>query len=754
VAGGTPIAPAGAVARADRSDVLGAVALCAAAFLTARAGGAQTSGESTPPDEPPIQRDTVEVTAPMPVDGSPVDASRFPGNVQSLSAERIDTLRRPDLAAALDETVAGVHLSDPQGNAFAANVYFRGFEASPQLGAPQGLSVYQDGVRMNDAFGDTVHWELLPTRALRQVEVVPGADPLFGRNSLGGAVALRTRTGFDGDLDSAEGSGGSFGRRGAAVERGRHEGAFGYFLSADGVQEDGWRDSSPSRVGRIFASGGWRGGRAGVDLSVSAAASDVAGNGTAPENLVDADRAAVFTRPDAANGRDVLVSARTRMDPSGSTGVVAEAHVRRTALETANGDLDPVQGSNDAAAVDRRTRTEATSGGGSARIESRARWLGLSQQLSAGAGFESGKSRYAAESELGAFDASRTFHGSGNFDRAAAVDLDASVANPYAFVTEAVSPWPAWTVTAAARWDAVRTELSDRIGSALDGSRRASRVNPSLGVTWAALPSLTAFARGGEASREPTPAELACSDPSAPCRIPTEFTSDPPLEEVVARTVEAGVRGRAGAVRWSAAAYRTSTSDDILFVASGGAPGRGYFANVGSTLRTGVEVSADASSGPWSGHLSYSWLRAEFGSGFLENVPDHPLARDGLLAVREGDRLPNLPEHSLEADVDFRASGAWTVGLGVRYLSSQFLRGDEANLLRPLGAQCAVSLRTTVRVGRGWEVWLRADNLLDARDDVYGELGTAEPLLPNPPGNRFVSPAAPRRFVAGLRFEH
>jgi iron complex outermembrane recepter protein len=739
------------VRRPKPAERLRAAGLLATGVLAAVVGRAQTPD----PAPPPVQTDAIEVTAPAPVDGSPVDAARFPGNVQSVSGERIEALRRPDVAGALDETIAGVHSSDPQGNAFSPNLFFRGFEASPQLGAPQGLSVYQDGVRVNDPFGDTVHWDLLPTAALAGVEVVPGADPLFGRNSLGGAVALRTRTGFDGPVDAVEGSGGSFGRRGLSLERGREAGAFGYFLALDGLEEDGWRESSPSRLGRLFASGAWRGSRATADVSVSLGASELSGNGTAPESLFAAQRDAVFTRPDRADGRSALVAARSRVDLSTTTGLAAEAHVRRTILETANGDLAPDADAGDGApdGVDRRTRTASTSAGGSARLESRGPLLGVPQRLSIGGGFESGVSRYEASSELGAFDATRTFVGSGAVDPSAAVGLDATVANPYAFFTEALSPWPAWTLTLSARWDSVKTTLTDELGGELDGARRSSRVNPSVGLSWAAAPRLVAFARWGEASREPTPAELACADPVAPCRLPTDFTSDPPLSRVVARTVEAGLRGREGPIRWSAAAYRTKTDDDILFIASGGAPGRGYFANVGATSRTGVELAVDAFAGPWRGHLSYSWLRAEFASAFLETVPDHPLATGGVVAVRAGDRLPALPEHSLEADLDFHPRGAWSVGAGVRYLSPQFLRGDEANLLAPIAAQCAVSLRASLRVAPSWLVWLRADNLLDARNDTYGELGTAEPLLPNPPGNRFVSPSAPRRVVAGLRFE-
>lgn len=60
-------------------------------------------------------------------------------------------VRRP-LPAAL----AGVVANPAQNNPWQPDIAFRGFTASPLMGAPQGLSVFLDGVRVNEAFGDTV----------------------------------------------------------------------------------------------------------------------------------------------------------------------------------------------------------------------------------------------------------------------------------------------------------------------------------------------------------------------------------------------------------------------------------------------------------------------------------------------------------------------------------------------------------------------------------------------------------------------
>jgi hypothetical protein len=86
--------------------------------------------------------------------------------------------------------------SSPSGNDFQPDVSFRGFAASPLLGTPQGLSVFQDGVRINEAFADVVNWDLLPQNAIASMQLLPGSNPVFGLNTLGGALTLSMKDGF------------------------------------------------------------------------------------------------------------------------------------------------------------------------------------------------------------------------------------------------------------------------------------------------------------------------------------------------------------------------------------------------------------------------------------------------------------------------------------------------------------------------------------------------------------------------------
>ena len=61
------------------------------------------------------------------------------------------------------------------------------------------------------------------------------------------------------------------------------------------------------------------------------------------------------------------------------------------------------------------------------------------------------------------------------------------------------------------------------------------------------MPGITAYGGYSESNRAPTPLELGCSNPNQPCLIESFLVSDPPLQQVVSHTYEAGLRGdRAG----------------------------------------------------------------------------------------------------------------------------------------------------------------------------------------------------------------
>ncbi len=185
----------------------------------------------------------VLVVAPLGVTREP---DRVPADAQRASADQIDRLQALDLTDFLNRSFGSININHAQNNPLQPDFNFRGFTASPLLGLPQGLSVYQNGARINEPFGDTVSWDLIASSAIQDVQLLAGANPVFGLNTLGGAMTLRMKDGFSYQGSAAEMYAGSFSRFGATVQSGGNNGRWGYYVNADYFEEDGWRDFSAS----------------------------------------------------------------------------------------------------------------------------------------------------------------------------------------------------------------------------------------------------------------------------------------------------------------------------------------------------------------------------------------------------------------------------------------------------------------------------------------------------------------------------
>jgi outer membrane receptor protein involved in Fe transport len=174
----------------------------------------------------------------------------------------------------------------------------------------------------------------------------------------------------------------------------------------------------------------------------------------------------------------------------------------------------------------------------------------------------------------------------------------------------------AFSMTAGGRFNDARIALEDQIGTALNGNSTYERFNPIIGGTYKIIPELSAYAGYSEANRAPTPLELGCADPARPCLIAAFLVSDPPLKQVVARTVEAGLRGtkdlNIGTLGWKLGGFRTDNTDDILAIPSPALQGFGYFQNVGSTRRQGIEAEVTLKSRALQLYASYALVDARF----------------------------------------------------------------------------------------------------------------------------------------------
>lgn len=735
-----------------------AVAVLAALHAYCAPAAAQAAQEL-----PPV---TVIGTTPLPGLNTPLD--QIPANVQVIGAEEVRRNKPLTLADQLNRTVGSVFINEAQGNPFQPDVTFRGFAASPLLGNPIGMSVFVDGVRVNESFGDTVFWDLIPTAAIGSIGLIPGANPVFGLNTLGGALSVQTKSGRTAPGVEAEFTGGSFGRRSGQVTLGGASGAVDGFLAAQYYDEDGWRDKSPSRVKQLFGKTGLQAGATALDLSFTSASNKLIGNGLVPESILATRREAIYTYPDETRPVLNFLNLGLRHEFSKTLVLSGNVYHRRLNVATFNGDAEFDDGGTPADPADdeyeaenRRTATEQRTTGGAVQLALASTFGAMKNQLTVGVSHDRGQADFSQFEQEADFTADRGTTPDGDFE----LDTQVRGKNIYqgVYVTDTLSPTEKLHITLSGRYNRARVEIQDRTGDEpdLNGKHRFSRFTPGVGATFNLMPALTFYGGYSEGFRVPTPVELTCADPAAPCSLPVSFVADPPLQPVVAKSWEGGARGRiGGGVAWNAGAFRTDLRNDILFTSVGA--GQGFFANVPKTRRQGVEVGAGGRSSFVNWSVNYAYVDATFESPvelFNPLANDTDPAQPATISVRAGDQVPGIPKHRLKAGGDVRFGGA-SVGATALYASSQFLRGDENNQQPQLDAYTVVNLRADYRFSSQWRLFARIDNVFDKE---YATLGAynrnafdanSEPLegVGAGPVERFVAPGAPRSFWVGIEF--
>jgi outer membrane receptor protein involved in Fe transport len=743
-----------------RTGLLAAkVALASAASATA-----QTQPPGGTADPPVIELPTIEIIGTSPLLGTGIDRDKVPSATHSFSAPDLRREGTPDLTSGLRDRLAGVTINETQNNPFQPDVQHRGFVASPLNGTPQGLAVYQNGVRINEVFGDTVNWDALPDRAINRLNVA-GSNPVFGLNALGGAIALEMKNGFTFQGGEFEVSGGSFGRRSLEGEYGVKAGNFAAYIAATGLNEEGWRDFSPSQRRNIYADlgaqfGGERRGE--VHLLFTGAVNRLTGNGTTPVQLLAMRRQSIFTYPDRTVNKIAMLSLNGTYELGETLSLQAVAYYRRLRQQTLNGDIfeaeacDAKESPGNLCVEDddgpalfnqlgtpiadflsgvipgafNRTFTSSTGLGGSLQLTETARLFDRSNHLVVGVSYDHGNAGFSANSEIGTLTQDRTVAGSGlivtSADGTVAPVEVKSENNYYGFyATDTLDLTDSLALTLGGRYNIAQIRLSDQIGTSLNGAHNFSRFNPAAGATYKIATGVTAYAGYAEGNRAPTPAELSCADPARPCTLANFFVSDPPLKQVVTHTYEAGLRGGfdpfgAGRVTWNAGLFRTDSDDDIINVASS-IQGRGFFQNGGTTRRQGIEAGAAYRGEGWSAYVDYAFVDATFRDALTLNSPSNPSAApDGTIAVRPGDHLPSIPNHRLRVGADYQIVPKWTVGATLIYTGSQYLRGDEANLAAPIPNYWVVNLNTKYRIAPNFEVFGAVQNLFDKKYATFG----------------------------------
>ena len=739
--------------------------------------------------EPVVELETLNIVNTTPI-GAGIDIGKVPANVQQMNAEDLSKAQSISLADYMNQYMGSVTINDAQNNPFQPDIQYRGFTVSPLMGLPQGLAVYTNGVRFNEPFGDNVHWDLIPKGAIDTMSLQPGSNPAYGLNSLGGAIAIQTKTGFTAPEHSLTVSGGSWGRHNEELMSGWNNGEFAYFLDLQYFAEDGWRDYSESDVFNGLGTFSWRGDSGQLNLTLAGADTSLKGNGAIPVELEAINRKSVFTHPDKTSNHFFMSALDGNLWVDDETELTGNIYYRSNRVDTFNGDGsefeecddesgflceegedevvigvdgNPVYATEDVEGGTINTsETDQWSFGFALQSAFNHRLWGHENQFVIGASYDLGKAGYSADTELGSLTDNRGVDGSGILVDESRVRLDTTTNSFGLYFTEVFNVTEQLAINLAGRYNHVEIDMDDRYGTELNGQHKFDRFNPAAGLTYAFMPEINFYGGYSESSRVPTPMELSCADPDDPCKLPNAFIADPPLEQVVAKSWEVGFRGDFfnvldGNIRWNLGYFNTVNHNDIIFQSAGTANSAGYFDNVGKTQRQGVELGLSSSFfDRWRMALNYSFIDAVFLTPYVSHSPSNPYAdENGDIQVQSGSYIPGIPRHIVKFSSDVDIIESWTFGFNVLFNAEQFLRGDEANLDSPLASYAVVNLQTEYRFNEHFTIFGRLDNLFNTKYNNFGTYGETGDVLEgmgiDDRDTRFVGVSAPRAGWVGVK---
>ncbi len=793
-----------------------------------------------------------------PLPGAQIDADKVPAPVQTATAADVSRAHALDLTEFMKRSLGSVYVNDVQDNPLQPDINYRGYTASPLLGTPQGMSVYLDGMRINQPFGDVVSWDLIPKQAISTMTLMPGSNPVFGLNTLGGALSLRTKDGFTDPGYSVGLNYGSNSRRQAEIEAGGHlDSGLYWYGTANKLKDDGWRDASPTDATQAFAKLGWRDATTDVALNGAYADTDLTGNGLQDLQFLQQDYGSVFTKPDNTKNKAGLLNLVASHKLSDTLTLSGNAYYRHIKTDTFNGDInDDSLGENvylaaAGSAAGTRDRTALTNAGytgvptaaetlattpfpsfacianilqnlepnekcnGLANrtgitqhdegVSGQAAWNtpigGMENLLTLGASLLGSRAHFLQSSQFGYLTPDRgiaTVPGPGAFADGtqdsedafdSRVDLTGKTTTYSVYLSDTVQLAPIVQLTMSGRYDHTKVDSDDGItpedeDGTLTATHRFSRFNPAIGVTVHPVAGLTAYLGYSEGSRAPSAIELGCADPENPCRLPNAMAGDPPLDQVVARTFEAGLRGAATAwLSWNAGVFRGDNRHDIMFVADD-TSGFGYFRNFGKTRRQGVELGLKGGLGAWTFGANYTLLDATYRSdeellGEGNSTNDEGPGFEGTIDVESGDRIPLTPKQMFKAFAAWQILPQLSVNADVLTSTGMIARGNENDEHQPdgvyylgrgeAGGYTVVNFGVEYKPIDALSVFAQVNNVLDHHYYTAAQLGTtgfnsagnfvarpfAGPIVDGERpglGSTFYSPGAPRAFWFGARY--
>jgi iron complex outermembrane receptor protein len=736
---------------------------------------------------------------------SPLVTYQVPAAVHVVEGAEIANVRKFNLGEALQRTAPGVIINDVGGNPGFPEINYRGFNASPFAGVPQGLAVFQGGIRVNEMWGDTVNWDLIPSIAIDRVAIETG-NPLYGLNAIGGAIVLDMKNGFTWQGAEVDVRGGSFMRRLGTFQFGKQVGDFAVYAAGEAMGDKGYRYFSGSNVKRFYGDIGYKAEQGEVHANVTLGSNYFGASGPAPVEMVAADKSATYTTPQTYKNQVAMFDLNGQFQVTPTTKLLGDVHYRgynqarvdgnTTELECESGEpfcetSDGVQvnvpnfftaGGNDftkgpaLGAID-RTWTKVNTIGFTTQINNTDRILGFANKFTMGLNLEHGFTDFKASQELGVINQDSTVTGFNYFTSdplAAITPVHVNVANYYlgAYALDTIDLTEKLSATGGLRYNRAQISSFDNgPGGALNANNKFNHVNPMGGLTYKITPEIAAYSSYSVANRAPTPLELGCSDPNRPCIIDAFMVADPPLKQVTSNTIDTGLRGGfkpsdkfpsmlgfvPGAVQWTAGIFRTNVFDDIFAIPSK-INGRGYFQNAGNTVRQGVELSARYNDERTSAYINYSITDAYMNSQNYLPSPGNPIQQAigaNSVLVNPGAQLPSIANHRFKTGVDYSVTKKWKIGGDFVYATGPYLGGDWANQFGTLSPYGLLNLRTSYNFLPNVQMYALIENVTNTRSRNFGSLfETNEIPFMNYNSPKMVSVGPPTAFFAGMKWDY
>jgi len=643
-----------------------------------------------------------------------------PAQVEKLDLKRV--IPGPETLNTALLTLPGVSLFDDQGARLQPQLEVRGFSVSPVVGNPQGVSVFLNGIRVNEPDAQEVNFDLLPSAAFDQATLVRGPDVLFGRNSLGGTLLLTTRRGGDTPEATLEVGGGSFGEQTLTTTLGGKLDGIDGFLAFTGENEVGWRQATSSTTRNLFATIGHQWGPShdsgDIALDIQYGHDRIFEAGSLPASYIAINPKINYTPGDFFAPEAVDLALRGN-EPLAGGILRGTLFGRRNNVEQFNGNVPPPN-------TDGFTYNLS---GGSTLEWTRPFVLG-----SVPIGWTMG-AEYSRESAH-----IRLVNVGGGLPASITTDATIHQDNAAAFAQAVVSVTPRLNITGGLRLDYVHVPYRDSLDASNDGTSTYNRLSPEIGATYQFTDDIKGFVAYKSGFRAPAPLELACANPNAPCSLPFSLGNDPALLPVTTRDYEGGFDvDFAARTTLDVDAFWTDVDNDIVFASPNLT--QEYFLNAPHTRRAGVEASGQIGL-PAGFRLvaSYSYVAATYQSTVLIATSD-----SNPQPTKPGDLFPLSPLHRgrLGAGVT-HLFGALVVDgeFDIRGYQGQFTRGDESNQRKEIPGYTVAGLSARADYHR-FGAAVGIENIFNRQYYTFG-IESQNFLGPynqsNPPANPIVEP--------------